>query len=68
MLGVELELPVLTCTPATAAQDPSLVCDLHHSSWQHWILNPLSEDGDRTCLLMDARQIHFAEPRGLEMT
>ena len=22
---------------ATATQDPSLVCDLHHSSWQHWM-------------------------------
>ena len=25
---------------------------LHHSSWQHWILHPLSEAGDRTCNLM----------------
>ena len=23
-----------------------LVCDLHHSSWQRWILNPLSEARD----------------------
>ena len=30
---------------ATAMSDPSHVCDLHHSSWQQWILNPLSEAG-----------------------
>ena len=28
--------------------EPSLVFDLHHSSQQHWILNPLSEARDRT--------------------
>ena len=26
-----------------ATPDPSQICDLHHSSRQHWILNPLSE-------------------------
>ena len=31
---------------ATAMPDPSRVCELHHSSWQHWILNPLSEARD----------------------
>ena len=31
---------------AAAAWDLSHVCDLHHSSWQHWILNPLSEARD----------------------
>ena len=34
--------------------------DLHHSSWQHRILNPLSQARDGTRLLMDAR--HPAEP------
>ena len=35
-LGVKLELQPLAYTtgPATAMQDPSLICDLHHSSWQ----------------------------------
>ena len=42
-LGVELELQPLVYTTATATPDPSHVCDLHPSSWQHWILNPLSE-------------------------
>ena len=33
--------------------------DLHLSSRQCWILNPLSEARDRTCVLMDPSQIHF---------
>ena len=32
--------------------DPSSVCDLHHSSQQHRILNPPSEARDQTCVLM----------------
>ena len=43
-LGVELELPAYTT--ATAAQDPSHICDLHHSSHHCWIFNPLSEARD----------------------
>ena len=42
-LGVQSELQPLTYSTAIAAPDPSCVCDPHHSSWQHWILNPLSE-------------------------
>ena len=34
-------------------QDLSHVCDLYHSSWQCWILNPLSKARDQTCILMD---------------
>ena len=41
MLGVKSELQPLAY--ATAMPDLSLVCDLHHSSWQHRIFNPLSE-------------------------
>ena len=33
-LGVESELQLLACTTATATRDPSLLCDLHLSSWQ----------------------------------
>ena len=58
-LGVELELQLLAHATATATQDLSWVCDLHHSSWQSWILNPLSKTRDRTCILMDASQIRF---------
>ena len=32
---------------------------LHHSSWQRWILNPLSRARDRTHVLIDTSQIHF---------
>ena len=37
----------------SAPQDPSRVCDLHHSSRQCWILNSLSETRDRTCVPVD---------------
>ena len=43
---------------ATAMQDPSCICSLHHSSWQSRILTPLSEARDRTHVLIDASQVH----------
>ena len=58
-LGVEQELQLLAYDTATVMQDPSCICDLHHSSWQCRILNPLSEARDQTCVLMDASQICF---------
>ena len=58
-LGIELELQLPAYTTATALQDLSHVYKLHHSSWQHWILNPLRKAGDGTYSLMDASQIHF---------
>ena len=45
-LGVESELQQLVYTTATATQDPSCLCILHHSSQQHQILNPLSRSRD----------------------
>ena len=36
----------------------SYVFDLHHSSWQHWTLNLLSEARDRTCILLDRSWVH----------
>ena len=56
-LGVESELQLPAYTTATAMQDPSCVCDLHHSSRQGQVLNPLGEARDRTCVLTDASQI-----------
>ena len=56
-LAVELELQALAYT--TAMQDPSRVCDLHHSSWQHRIPDPLSEARDLTHILMDISQFRF---------
>ena len=44
-LEAEPELQLLAYTTATATPDPSHNCDLHHSLWQCWILNPLSGAG-----------------------
>ena len=45
-LGAESELQLPAYTTGTATPDPSRVCDLHHRSWQHQILNPLSKGRD----------------------
>ena len=45
-LRVESELQLLAYTTATVTRDPSCICNLHHSSWQRWILVPLSEARD----------------------
>ena len=55
---VKLELQLPAYATATAMWDPSCVCDLHHSSWQRWILNPLSRARDQTYVLMDASRVH----------
>ena len=47
-LGVESEPQLLAYATATATPDPSHVCNLHHSSWQQWILTSLSEARDQT--------------------
>ena len=49
----------VTATTATAMQGPSRVCDLHHSSWQRQILNPLREARDQTQNLMVPSRICF---------
>ena len=58
-LGVELELQLPAYTTARAMQDPSQVCDLHHSSGQHQILSPMSEARDGTCYLMDTSRVCY---------
>ena len=40
-------------------QDRSLVCNLHNSSQQHWILNPFSKAWDRTHILMDTSRVRY---------
>ena len=55
-LGVELRTTV-GLHHSTATPGPSYIFDLHHSSGQRWILNPLSEARDRTCSLIDTSQI-----------
>ena len=47
-LGVQWELYLPAYARATAIWDLSHVCDLHHSSRQHRILNPLSKARDQT--------------------
>ena len=42
---------------ATTTRYPNCICDLHHSSWQHRILIPLSETRDRTQVLVVARSL-----------
>ena len=45
-LGVKSELRLPAYATDTTVQDPSHVCNLHHSSYQCWILNPLSRARD----------------------
>ena len=47
-----------TTATTTATPDPSHIFDLYHSSWQCWILNPLSEARDWTYVLMDTSLVH----------
>ena len=56
-LGIQLELQLSACTTATATLDLSHICDLCCSLRQCWILNPLSEAGDWTRILMDTRWV-----------
>ena len=58
-LGFQSELQLLAYTTATATWDLNLIFDLHHSSWQHQILNPPSMARDLIFVLMDASQIRF---------
>ena len=43
-----MELLLPASVTATGTRDPSCVCDLHHSSWQSWTLNPLNKARDWT--------------------
>ena len=58
-LGVEWELQLPTYTTATAVPDLSHDCDLHLSSQQHQILNPLSEAKDQTRILVDTSRAPY---------
>ena len=50
------------CHSHSKMPDMSPVCNLHHSSRQHQILNPVNEARDQTCMLMDAGWVP-AEPQ-----
>ena len=58
-LGIQSDLQPLAYTTTIATQDPSCICDLHHSSWQHQALNPLSEARDPTPVLMGTSRVPY---------
>ena len=58
-LGVKSELQLPAYATATATLDLSCICNPHHSSQQHRILNPLIEARDRTHVLMDNSWVYF---------
>ena len=58
-LGAESELQLLAYVTATATQDPGYIRDLHHSSQQCHVLNPLSETKDHTRILLDPTWVHY---------
>ena len=58
-LGVESELESPAFTRATATLNPSHFFDLHHSSQEHWILNPVSKARDQTCNLLGSYSDSF---------
>ena len=57
-LGGELELQKLAYTQPQ--QDLRHICNLHHSSPQHWILNPPSEARSRARILMAASRVRHS--------
>jgi len=63
-LAVELELQLPAYTTAIATRDPSHVCNLHRSSWQHRILNPQSKARDQTLILMDTQVYNLLSHNG----
>ena len=58
-LGAESELQLPAYITATEMQDPSCLCDLHHSSRQGRILNPLSKARDRAHILMVTSRVCY---------
>ena len=64
-LGVKSELQLPEFSTATAMQALSRICDLHHSSQQCQVLNPLSETSDGTCILMDTGLVTIEPQREL---
>ena len=62
-LGDELEPPLPAYATATAMEDPSRICNIHHSSRQGQILNLPSKARDQTGNLMVLSRFVSAAPR-----
>ena len=58
-LVVKSELQLPAYSTAAATWDPSNICDLHHSSWQFWVLNPLSKARDWTHIIMNISWVYY---------
>ena len=58
-LGVKSEPQLTACVTATATQDLSFLCNLHHGSWQHWILNPLSKTRGWPHVFMGTSRVRY---------
>ena len=52
-VGVEFELQLPASATATATWEPSCICSLHCSLWQHQNRNSLSKARGQICILMD---------------
>ena len=52
-LGFEPEMQLPAYITDTAMDDLSCICDIHHSSRQHWILKPQNKGRDWTHILID---------------
>ena len=58
-LGVSLELQLPADATATAMQDPSRACNLHHRSQQSHIPDPPREARHPTRILMNTSRVGF---------
>ena len=58
-LRVKSELQLPACATATATRSLGHVCNVHHSLWQHQILNPLSEARVRTQVFTDTSGVRY---------
>ena len=54
---MELQLPAYAT--AIAMWDPRHICNLHHRSQPHWILNPLNRARGGTHILMDTSPLSY---------
>ena len=67
-LGIKSELQLPAYTTATATWDPSQVCYLHHSSWQCWIFNQLSEARNGTEFNENRSQVPVVQMENRDLT